>query len=158
MMRKGTMAALCLALASCAPTSESEGGGGSVEQPFVFSSFAEPSFTVKAVDESGQPLQGLSVSVEDVYLMSLDDDSPRGHNVYLRGLTDASGRFTATARLPEGIDAVDIVMHDDAGRIGPWTDADLRDALGYHGPSSRLTRAAASGNVAVSVMLEADPL
>ena len=157
MMRSGTTAALGLALAACAPTSETD-GGGDVGRPFVFSSFSEPNFTVTAVDENGLPLAGVSVSVEDVYVSGLDDDSERGHNVYLRGLTDADGRFSGTARLPEGIDDVDLVLHDDAGRTGPWTDTALRDALGFHGPSSRQTRSIASGEVVVSVVLEADPL
>jgi len=158
MMRTGTTAALCLALAACAPTSETDGGGGSVDQPFVFSSFAEPTFSVTVLDDSGNPLQGVSVSVEDVYAAGLDDDSAQGHNVYLRGVSDANGRFSGSARLPETILSVDIVVHDDAGRTGPWTDTAMRDALGYHGPSSRQTRSVTSGNIVMTVNLAEDPL
>ena len=154
MKRLIIMAAACLPFVACAPTSETE--GGTVDQPFVFSSFIDTSVVVTVVDENGAPLAGVSVSVEDVYQSSLDDDSAQGHSVYMRGLTDSNGIYTATARLPESISSVDIVVHDDAGRTGPWTDTALRDELGFYGPSSRQTRALDVVSINLNVALAED--
>lgn len=154
MKRWMSLLAVSLALPACAPTSEDE--STTVDQPFVFSSFIDTSVVVTVVDENGAPLQGVSVSVEDVYQSNLDDDSTQGHSVYMRGITDANGIYTSTARLPETISAVDIVVHDDAGRAGPWTDTALRDQLGFYGPSSRQTRSLDSVSLNLNVTLVED--
>lgn len=148
------MVVVGLSLPACAPTSEDE--PTSVDQPFVFSSFIDASVVVTVVDENGAPLRGVSVSIEDVYQSNLDDDSPQGHSVYMRGITDANGIYSSTARLPETISVVDIVVHDDAGRAGPWTNTALRDELGFYGPSSRLTRSLDAASIKLNVTLVED--
>jgi len=154
MMRYLTLALLCSPFLSCAPTSEDVGGGidAPVDQPFVFSSFIEPTFTVTVVDENGAALPGVAVSIEDVYMASLDDDSARGHSVYLRGLTNSQGVYVGTCRMPE-VDSIDVVVHDDAGRTGPWTDTVLQAQLEFHAPSSRQTLVITAGNTDLNVTL-----
>ena len=137
-----------LALCACAPTSEDEGASAA----FVLSTFAEPSFTITVVDGDGVPLSGVSVSIEDVWL-EIDHESTRGHSVYLNGVTNSSGVFSGTARLPDRVSAVDVIVHDDAGRTGPWTEVAVRDSLGYFAPSSRQTVAVAE-TIELTVALE----
>ena len=151
-MRDISVVCVCAVLAACAPTGKGdEGGGGST--PFVFSSFLEPAFEVRVTDPSGNPLAGVSVTVEDVHQPDLRDDSARGHAVYLRGLTDGEGLFSGTAKLPRGVEFVDVVVHDDAGKTGPWTDSGLRAEQGDFAPSSRQTRAVGVDRVAMVVEL-----
>lgn len=152
MMRYLTLALLCAPFFSCAPTSEDVGGEQPVNQPFVFSSFIEPTFSVTVVDENGAALPGVAVSVEDVYMSGLDDDSSRGHSVYLRGLTNSQGVFSGACRMPT-VDSVDVVVHDDSGRTGPWTDTALRDQLEFYAPSSRQTVVVAAGTTSLNVVL-----
>ena len=146
----------CSPFVACAPTSE--GGTSTADQPFVFSSFSEPTFAVTVVGQDGMPLVGVSVSVEDVYQPARTDDSAQAHHVYLRGLTDTNGVLAGSARLPNTTSQVDVVVHDDAGRLGPWTDATLRVAHGFHAPSSRQTLPVGNGNVRLVVTLQEESL
>lgn len=157
-MRDISVVCVCAVLAACAPTGKGDEGGGGSAIPFVFSSFLEPAFEVRVTDPGGNPLAGVSVTVEDVHQVDLTDDSARGHAVYLRGLTDDDGLFSGTAKLPRGVESVDVVVHDDAGRTGPWTDSALRDAQGDFAPSSRQTRAVGSAGIEMVVALAEDVL
>jgi hypothetical protein len=155
-MRLITFCLACSSFVGCAPTSD--GGASSADQAFAFSSFVEPSFAITVVDQDGAPLSGVTVSVEDVYQPDLSDDSSRGHSVYLRGLSDANGVFRGVARLPETVAQVDVVVHDDSGRSGPWSDSLLRDELGVYAPSSRQTRSVAATELTLRVVLAEESL
>jgi len=148
-MKRTVPGIFAVLLCACSPTSESGGGGGS---DFSFSSYDQTTFSVTAVDENGAPLQGVAVTVENVYSSALDDDSTDGHRVYLRGVTNAAGLMTGTVRLPSSVNQIDVVAHI-AGRRGPWTDTALQAELGYFAPSSRQTRNAAA-NITMTVALE----
>lgn len=139
-----------MALAACAPTTEAVGDGGG--EAFVFSSLIERSFAITVVDGDGMPLPGISISVEDVYESDRNDESASAHSVYLRGLTNADGAFRASARMPS-LARVDVVVHDDSGRAGPWTNEQLRDQLGYFAPSSRQEVSISNGDVHLFVAL-----
>lgn len=155
MIRYLALAVACLPFASCAPTSEEV--DEAVEQPFVFSSFIEPTFAVVVVDENGAALPGVAVSIEDVYMSGLDDDSARGPSVYLRGLTNPQGIFSGSCRMPS-VDRVDVVVHDDTGRSGPWTNTALQAELDVYAPSSRQTVVVAAGTTTLNVTLVEEAL
>jgi len=150
MRRFFNLTGLAMALVACEPTSEVMGAGGG--EAFVFSSLIERSFAIRVVDVDGVALPGVSVSIEDVYEQGRNDGSAREHCVYLSGLTDADGLFHGTARLPS-LEFVDVIVHDDFGRLGPWTDAELRDHLGYFAPSSRQQVSMLAGDVELFVTL-----
>ena len=117
-----------LPLAGCAPVATGGDGGG--QPDFLFATLLEREFTITVVDVDGTALAGMAVVVEDVFDPTLSDDTENGHRVYLSGVTDPQGRLSGVLRVPAQVRDIDVVVHDDAGRSGPWTDTALRTDLG----------------------------
>ena len=148
MLRSALTACVCSLLIACGG-----GGGGDSTPAFSFSSYDETTFTITVLNDQGDPMRGVSVSVEDVYDATLADDEDAHYEVHLRGLTDAAGRWTGSIRLPSDTNRVDVILHQP-GFTGDWTDTEAQSALGFFGPSSRQT-VDVSGSITLETTLTA---
>ena len=117
------------------------GSGGDADTPFTMATHDKAPFELVVVDENDAPLAGVRVSVEDPSVASGTSDAAM-HRIHFRGVTRADGRLSAAVRLPLDRDTVDVVVNA-AGRRGPFSDSELRTALGPTAPSARITVAPA---------------
>ncbi|MEO0479190.1 MAG: hypothetical protein AAF196_06900 [Planctomycetota bacterium] len=145
MKTKLLVPAVLVLLGGCSPPSDG------TTPTFDFATFESTQIDVRVVDESDNPVRGASVTVEDVYLRTLEEEDDARYGVYFRGVTDANGEISASVRFPGGVTQVDVIVNA-AGKTGAWTDTDLRDELGFFAPSSRQTETV-DASIALDVAL-----
>ncbi len=127
---------LVVLLAACSGGSSSDGPS----VPFQFRTSEQVPVTVQ-VQKYGQPVEGASVAIVQVYDPATPDDDSAAEaqgDVYFEGGTDTAGRCESAVSIPATVDHVDVIVQA-ADSTGPWTKETLRQRWGPFAPTSRVT-------------------